>query len=81
MTLRQHVVQEISQLAEDDLRELARFISDLRARSVSQDAPHPDCAPEQDWARLYADCADEDRAMADTGLADTVRHLAEEDAA
>ena len=81
MTLREHVVDEIGQLAENDLRELARFISKLRSRSVAKKSPNSESAPEHEWARLYAECADEDRALANAGLRDTVDLLAEEDAA
>jgi hypothetical protein len=81
MTLREHVVDEIGQLAENDLRELARFISKLRSRPGSKTSPNPESAPEQEWARLYTECAEEDRALANAGLRDTVDRLAEEDAA
>jgi hypothetical protein len=77
MTIKEQIVHELDRLSEADLAEVARYVSFLRYQARVQAAPAID---EQKVAALYAEFGEEDRNLAEEGLADYARTLDEEDA-
>ena len=71
------VSREIRGLSDEDLAEVAEFVSYLKFRSHRNYARKFD---ESELAELYAEFADENRRLAEEGIEDYARNLAEEDA-
>ena len=61
---------------EAELVQVAEFLAFLKFRAWLQPMPELD---EAQLATLYAACADEDRALAEEGMADYVHRLCQED--
>lgn len=78
MTLKEQVKEDLERLDEGGLREVADFVAFLQFRTRRQAAPEWD---EAKMAALYAEFAEEDRALAESGMADYAAGLAREDAA
>ncbi len=78
MTLKQQVTQDLERLDENGLREVADFVAFLQFRIRRHIAPDWD---EAKLAALYKEFAEEDRALAEAGMADYAAGLAKEDAA
>ncbi len=78
MTLKEQVTQNLERLDEEKLREVADFVAFLEFRTRRSAVPEWDDAK---LSTLYAEFADEDRALAEAGLSDYVAGLAKEDAA
>ena len=77
MTLQQTIVRDLATLDEADLNQVAQYLSFLKFRGRTN--CQPKAAP-QDWERLYQDAANEDRELAEAGMADYSASLASEDA-
>jgi hypothetical protein len=75
VTLEQ-LTSELTRLDETELEEVARYISYLRFRSRLHASP---ALSESELAAMYAQAADEDRDLAEAGLADYAASLAVED--
>jgi hypothetical protein len=75
LSIKEQVVEELKTLTEAELLEVAEYLAFLRFR-----ARH--AAPEFDQAQvaaLYAEFADEDRNLAEEGMANYAESLLEED--
>jgi hypothetical protein len=77
MTVKEFVTDAIGSLDEPELREVADYVAFLRFRARARAVPRPD---NQALAALYGEFAEEDRAMADEGIAEYQRGLLAEDA-
>ena len=77
MSLREVVLDELGTLSEQQLAQVADYVSFLKFRSRRL-APEPDDAQ---LAALYEEAADEDRALAELGMEDYAATLVREDAA
>ncbi len=75
MTVREQVLHQVELLGEADLRQLARYLGLLRSQPRKRVGSFD---PEQ-VAALYAECAEEDRLLAEQGMADYADQLASED--
>ncbi len=78
MTLKEQVRQDLERLDDSGLREVADFVAFLQFRTRRHVASTWD---ETKMAALYAEFAEEDRALAEAGMADYAVGLAREDAA
>ena len=77
MTVKEYVTQLLESLSEAELRQVAEYLSFLKFRLRASAMPHPDSAQ---MAALYAEFADEDRAMSEEGIQDYGAGLSKEDA-
>ena len=77
MSIKEQIVQEIDRLNETELEQLARYLAFLRYQARVEAAPTID---EQQVAALYAEFGEEDRELAEEGLADYAQALDKEDA-
>lgn len=76
MSVKEMVLEEIQALNEEKLQMVAEFVAFLRFRDRLEMAPVID---EAKIAALYAEFADEDRALAEEGIADYAAKLERED--
>jgi hypothetical protein len=76
MTVKGHLVKELDTLGEHQLREVAEYVAFLKFRSRFMPSPSID---EEELARLYEEFAEEDRQLAEEGIADYTNSLAKED--
>ena len=77
MSTREHIVQELDQLSDAEIAQVAEFLSFLRFRSRLKTMPRHD---EAQLAALYAEFANEDRELAEEGMVDYADGLWKEDA-
>jgi hypothetical protein len=77
MSLKEHVMQGLDTLNEAELGQVAEFVAFLKFRARLQPMPVLD---EAQLAILYTACAEEDRMLAEEGLAEYVHRLCQEDA-
>jgi hypothetical protein len=77
MSLKTQVLEDLEILEEPQLEKVAEYGAFLRF-SARRHRPQPD---ESEWAALYAEFAEEDRALAEAGMADYAAALAREDVA
>jgi hypothetical protein len=77
MSIKEHVIQGLDALNEAELGQVAEFVAFLKFRARLQPMPALD---EAQLATLYAECAEEDRALAEEGLAEYMHGLCQEDA-
>jgi hypothetical protein len=77
MSIKDQVIQELNGLCETELKQVAEFLAFLKFRARIRAAPSPD---ETQLAALYADFAEEDRTLAEEGMADYAAGLRKEDA-
>ena len=78
MTLKERVRQDLERLDEGGLKEVADFVAFLEFRRHRHASPSWDDAA---MSALYAEFAEEDRALAEAGMSDYAAGLAKEDAA
>jgi hypothetical protein len=78
MSIREQVAQELNRLEEPELKQVADYLAFLKFQSRNRTLPSSDSSQ---WAALYAEFADEDRVMAEAGMAEYATGLAREDAA
>ena len=76
MSTKEQVVEQIEMLNEAELKEVAGYLAFLKFRARNT-TPALD---EAQLAALYAEFADEDRNLAEAGMAEYVEGLSEEDA-
>ena len=77
MSLIEFVTHEVKQLDEKGLEQLAHYLSSLKRPGVRPARPPITITPEME--ALYAQFADEDVAMAESGMADYVEALGREE--
>ena len=76
MSVKEQVVEQIEILNEAELKEVAHYLAFLRFRAQNT-TPVID---EAHLVALYTEFADEDRSLAEEGIAEYVEGLAKEDA-
>lgn len=77
MTLQQTIVRDLATLDEAELNQVAQYLSFLKFRERTRRLQTSD---QSDWERLYQEAANEDRELAEAGMADYSAGLASEDA-
>lgn len=77
MTLQQAIVRDISTLDESELVQVAQYLSFLKFRERTRRQP---TSEQPVWESLYQEAANEDRELAEAGMADYSASLASEDA-
>jgi hypothetical protein len=77
MSIKDQVIQELNGLSETELEQVAEFLAFLKIWARIRATPTPD---ERQLAALYADLAEEDRRLAEAGMADYAAGLRKEDA-
>ena len=77
MTVKEKVIQTVHSLNDEECRQVEEFVQFLRFRSRRRAVPSVDS---EELKRLYAEVEDEERELAEAGMADYARGLAEEDA-
>ncbi|HEX8844061.1 MAG TPA: hypothetical protein VF791_05430 [Pyrinomonadaceae bacterium] len=73
MSIKEQVVEELSSLSEEEIKEVAEYLAFLKFRA-RRAAPSID---ETQLATLYAEFGDEDRNLAEEGMADYAESLAQ----
>ena len=75
-SIRQHVIQQVQSLSETELHQVSEYVAFLRfrARAVTRVSFDP-----KKVAALYAEFADEDRDLAEEGLAEYNEQLLAEE--
>lgn len=76
MSIREYLAQEIANLDEAELQQVADYLAFLKFRARFHKAPAID---ETQLATLYAEFAEEDREIADEGMVDYANGLFIED--
>ncbi|NJN94308.1 MAG: hypothetical protein HC875_09560 [Anaerolineales bacterium] len=76
MTLKEQVVQELNSLSETEIKQVAEYVAFLKFRTRH---PLTFTLNETKLAALYAEFAEEDRELAEAGMADYSAGLARED--
>ena len=77
MSIKEQVIQGLDTLSEAELVQVAEFLAFLKFRARLQPMPALD---EAQLAQLYAAGAEEDRALAEAGMAEYIQGLCQEDA-
>jgi hypothetical protein len=80
MSLKERVVREVEHLPEAELQYVADYLDFLKYQAYRKRVPAR-VSESSSLAALYAEFADEDRALADEGIEEYVLSLAAEDAA
>lgn len=75
MSIEEQVTNELKTLSETELKEVAEYLAFLKFRARHKRSP----LNETHLAALYAEFADEDRHLAEEGIADYAEGLVEED--
>jgi hypothetical protein len=76
MSVKEQVLEELETLNEAEIREVAEYLAFLKFRSRSKS----NVVDESQLAALYAEFAEEDRNLAEEGIADYANGLMNEDA-
>jgi hypothetical protein len=76
MTVKDYVTQVLDSLNEAELQQVAEYLAFLKFRTRTRTMPRLDPAK---MAALYAEFAEEDRTLANEGMADYDAGLASED--
>lgn len=79
VSTRERVVQELQGLSEAGLQQVADFAAFLKRQERVNELAELEALDDDTLAKLYADAAAEDRALAEEGLADYARGLEKED--
>jgi len=77
MSFKEQVVQELDDLSEAELRQVAEYVAFLKFRARLKTMPAFD---EAQLAVLYAEFAEEDHRLAEEGMSDYADRLMKEDA-
>jgi hypothetical protein len=77
MSTKEALARELDRLSEAELGQVARYVAFLKYQARVEAAPRID---EPEVAALYAESGDEDRELAEAGLADYAGALQREDA-
>ena len=76
MTVKERISEQLGALTEAQLRQVAQYVAFLKFSERSRRRSVDDKA---ELAALYAEAAEEDRDLAEAGMADYAQALAEED--
>lgn len=77
----QTIVSELAGLPDEKIVEVLDFVRFLRVRYHIRGKRYaPRTVNEEEWARLYAESAEEDAQLAEAGIADYAASLKQEDA-
>jgi hypothetical protein len=76
MSTQEQVLEEIKNLSEAELKQVAEYLAFLKYRARSK----PRAVDESQLAALYAEFAEEDRDLAEEGMRDYAEGLSKEDA-
>ena len=76
MLVKEHVIHELEDLNDLELRQVAEYVSFLKYRARLEPIPLLD---ENQIAALYGEFAEEDRELAEEGMADYLSGLQRED--
>jgi hypothetical protein len=76
MTVKEYLLKELDGLDEKQLHEIEEYIRFIKFRSRFIPSPAFD---ERQISRIYAESAEEDRQLAEEGMADYANSLAKED--
>jgi cytochrome c553 len=76
MSSKEQILEDIETLSEAEIKELAEYLAFLKYRSQSKSH----VVDESQLAALYAEFAEEDRNLAEEGIANYTEGLREEDA-
>jgi hypothetical protein len=76
MSTKEQILEEIKTLSETEIKEVAEYLAFLKYRSQSKSR----VVNESQLAALYAEFAEEDRNLAEEGMADYAEGLMKEDA-
>jgi hypothetical protein len=76
MSIKEQVIHGLDTLSEAELVQVAEFLAFLKFRARLQSLSDLD---EAQLATLYAACAEEDRMLAEEGMADYMHGLCQED--
>ncbi|HJH27092.1 MAG TPA: hypothetical protein C5S37_10080 [Methanophagales archaeon] len=76
MAVKGHLAKELDTLAEHQLREVAEYVAFLKFRSRFMAHPSGD---KEEITKLYGEFVEEDRQLAEKGIADYASGLAKED--
>ena len=77
MITKEEIVQTIDGLSKSELEQLAQYLAFIKYQSRVMTIPSFD---ESQVTALYAECAQEDRDLAEAGISDYALGLAQEDA-
>jgi len=77
MITKEEIVQTVYQLSPSELEQLGQFLAFIKYQSRITTIPS---LGESQLAALYAECAEEDRDLAEEGISDYAVALAREDA-
>jgi len=78
MSLKEQVVWEVEHLPETELQYVADYLAFLKFRARRKRLPAPSLDPGS-LAALYAESAEDDRALAEEGMEEYMQALAAED--
>ena len=76
MSIKEQILHELDRLSEVELAQVVRYLAFLKYQARVTSAPGPD---ERELAALYAEFGEEDRDMAEQGVANYARSLDKED--
>jgi hypothetical protein len=77
MITKENLAQTLDGLSQSELEQLAQYLAFIKYQSRISTIPSFD---ESQLAALYAECAEEDRELAEQGISDCAVALAQEDA-
>jgi hypothetical protein len=77
MITKEEIVQTVDGLSQSELEQLAQYLAFIKYQARIRTIPSLD---EGRLAALYAECAEEDRDLAEEGMSDYAVALAQEDA-
>jgi hypothetical protein len=76
MSIKEHVLQRLDTLSEVELSQVDEFVAFLKFRARFQSVP---TLADAQLAAMYTACAEEDRVLAEEGMAEYVHGLGQED--
>jgi hypothetical protein len=79
ISVRERVAHELQGLSDSRLQQVADFAAFLKQQERIRELAELEAIDDETLARLYGEAADEDRELAEWGMADYVRGLEKED--
>ena len=77
MTIKDQILQNLNDLTQAELEEIAKYLAFMKYRSKLEPSPVTD---EAQLAALYAEFSQEDRELAEEGMSDYAAAIMKEDA-